>query len=126
MTKFIKREVAQFEIESGFFFTGKKAVCIGVNQALAYIVQNAPIRREKEAAERAKFSVEHIPHERSYLVTFNEGTTIEQAKLYAKSLAKILFGYHFRETEFQTDPINVGLEIIGVTDYYIASFACSR
>ena len=129
MTKFIKREVAQFEIESGFFFTGEKAVCIRVNQALAYIVQNAPTRREKEDAERATFSVEHRPHERSYLVTFNEGTTIEQVKSYAKSLAMILVGYYYLETEFQTSgPISVGSEIIRTTDYYIARFgvACSR
>lgn len=128
MTKIIKREVAQFKIESGYFFSWKEAVRIGVNQALAYIAQNAPTRREKEAAERAKFSVEHIPHERSYLVTFNEGTTIEQAKLYAKSLAKIFVGYHFleTETEFQVGPINVEPGIIGTTDFYIASFACSR
>ena len=57
VTKFIKREVAQFEIESGFFFTGEKAVCIRVNQALAYIAQNAPTRREKEAAERGKCQI---------------------------------------------------------------------
>ena len=92
-------------------------------------MQNAPTRREKEVAERATFSVEHRPHERSYLVTFNEGTTIEQAKLYAKSLAMILVGYYYLETEFQTSgPISVGSKIIRTTDYYIARFCvvCSR
>ena len=102
--------VAKFKIESGFYFTSPEAVSYRVRQVIAKSV---------------KFAVELNSAERCYVVTFNKGTTLGQAKKYAASLARLI-RYKMHEYEFTTPGLIVETEEGEVKKrklHYTASFS---